>query len=191
MCKYCSDFFDPSKIWDMQVDITKNSAGLMTLTLEADSRTNGLTVVASYDSGYQWSSISSTPFNYCPFCGKRLTPYKSRNITNLSPEEQKEVFEEYCRMKYGQIENTEFNEGADIDLTEENIKKGEHPLLGKFPEWVPDLLKDVGKKVRNDQGEFIGIFEGITASFEDYYYRIRREDGSIVYESCVGNINFV
>jgi hypothetical protein len=126
--------------------------------------------------------------SYCPFCGKRLTPYKLRNITSLSPEEQKEVFEEYCRMKYGQIENTEFNEGADIDLTEEDIKKGEHPLLGKFPEWLPGLLKDVGKKARNVQGEFIGIFEGITASFEDYYYRIRREDGSVVYESCVGNI---
>lgn len=65
--------------------------------------------------------------------------------------------------------------------------KSKDDLDGSEPEWMLDLINNIGKKVlyHNKKGVFIGVEE----TFEDYYYIIKIDD-KIIYETCVSPIYF-
>lgn len=68
------------------------------------------------------------------------------------------------------------------------IIKSKNDLDGSEPEWMLDLISNIGKTVlyHNEKGKFIGVEE----TFEDYYYMIDI-GGKIVYETCISPIEFI
>jgi len=66
------------------------------------------------------------------------------------------------------------------------IIKSKYNLDGSEPDWMLDLINNIGKEVTSP---YKGIFIGIEETFEDYYYIIKT-DNEIVYETCVSPIVF-
>ena len=74
-----------------------------------------------------------------------------------------------------------------ILFSTKRIIKSKDDLDGSEPEWMLDLISNIGKTALyyNEEGKFIGVEE----TFEDYYYIID-VGGKIVYETCVSPIEF-
>lgn len=68
------------------------------------------------------------------------------------------------------------------------IIKSKDDLDESEPEWMLDLIKNIGKKAITQGVK--GIFIGVEETFEDYYYIIK-SDNKISYESCVSPIEFI
>ena len=57
---------------------------------------------------------------------------------------------------------------------------------------IAECIENYGRKVRiHSQKEDVGTLVGIELSPCDYYHIIEREDGSKVYDSCVGPLNWI
>lgn len=136
--------------------------------------------------------IRVTSINYCPICGRRLSKFESPDISDWELSDQKDNFEEYCRVKYGQMPKGALWEGAFINIIQEDIDKGSHKILGDLPHWTKlEFPERLGRtyRVKWNGESTTAVLEGLVVSYEDYYYKMKVVGtDTYIYESCVGKL---
>lgn len=80
------------------------------------------------------------------------------------------------------------NARMNIMFTTIRIIKSESDLKETDPEWLKTEIANVGRKVFNNSK--VGIFVGIEETFEDFYYIIKKDDGTM-YETCVSKLDYI
>lgn len=117
------------------------------------------------------------------------------NVTNLPLKVRLDLFNKWLSERSS---SHEFDFGNEIDLTKEQLSNPNYII----PEWgcgCPDwmykerLSDKIGMRCStgcNDSIYEYGTFLGIQATYEDFYYKIMKEDGKVVCSSCVGDIQF-
>ena len=128
------------------------------------------------------------------------------NVTNLSKEERLKLFQEW--MDANKKANEEgYNPditskdgyyltfGHDYDISKEELEDPNFYLIewgesSKLPYWMRQMADKIGKRCTIDCSGETGIFLGFTASYEDFYYRIKLDTGENTLETCVSNLLF-
>lgn len=121
------------------------------------------------------------------------------DVTNLSLEERKALFEKWLKDVEEYNKPRDLSDpycqyllfGHDVNITKEQLEDPDFVLLEwneKLPDWMRKLAPKIGCRCKTEGEE--GIFLGFTSSYEDFYYRIKKDNGDIALETCVSYIKF-
>ena len=122
------------------------------------------------------------------------------NVSDLPSEERIRLYKEWQEYNDNREESLDFDDpnftysvfGHDMYFTKEQLEDPNYivPEFGMgLPDWMRELSSKIGKRCKAHKDK-VGTLIGMASSYEDYYYRIRYDDGKTTLMSCVAPIEF-